>query len=73
MSTRLVPVLFVHMCCSPGAIAGQDANGDVYYRKLSWGHERPWQPIPPPLGAAIRRSVGVATARVKPAARRRRP
>lgn len=70
---RLVPVRFAHMCCSRGYIFGHAANGDNYRRRADAPGSEPWEPVVPALGAARRRSDGVATVKVKPAARRLRP
>lgn len=48
---KLVPIVFAHMCCNGDTVFGQAANGDGYFRMLSWG-DRPWAPVPPPMGVS---------------------
>ncbi len=76
--SKLIPIRFAHTCCSGNTVFGQAENGDAYFRKLSWGPDRGWVPVPPPMGIApeVKRRRGasssVTTGTVKPARRAKR-
>jgi hypothetical protein len=52
---KLVPVIFVHMCCTGTAVAGQSPSGGVYFRRVTWTSDKPWLYMPPPLEPAAKR------------------
>lgn len=76
---KLTPVLFRRMCCGAGWFAGQAANGDVYWRRVTWLASTPWGFAPAPTmpvrtgPETKRRSHSVKTGRnraARPARRR---